>query len=168
MNDQYVSKYVGLGWRTASPEEILIRRIARDLKIPTNEALSKAAPEMAALIDGPCWLVPVPASEGNVLANRALANAIAALVPGARVICALARAQPVMASTERRARGLPGPTIEEHCIVRIAGPIRLLPVYFIDNVVTTGTTLAACRCALGWGSGLTYADASGRGILKAA
>jgi hypothetical protein len=35
-----------------------------------------------------------------------------------------------------------------------------LPVYFVDNVITTGTTIAACRRALGWGAGLAYADAS--------
>jgi len=28
------------------------------------------------------------------------------------------------------------------------------PVYFVDNVITTGTTIAACRRALGWGTGL--------------
>ncbi len=119
---------------------------------------------MASLIEGPCWLVPVPASDGSVRANRALANAIADLVSGARVICALARTKVVMASSLRRVQGLPGLTVEDHHIIRIAGPLKLLPVYFIDNVVTTGTTLAACRRALGWGSGLTYADASGRGF----
>jgi hypothetical protein len=35
-----------------------------------------------------------------------------------------------------------------------------LPVYFVDNVITTGITIAACRRALGWGTGLAYADAS--------
>ncbi len=36
------------------------------------------------------------------------------------------------------------------------------PLYFVDNVITTGTTIAACRRALGWGTGLAYADASTR------
>jgi hypothetical protein len=36
------------------------------------------------------------------------------------------------------------------------------PLYFVDNVITTGTTIAACRRALGWGIGLAYADASTR------
>jgi len=35
-----------------------------------------------------------------------------------------------------------------------------LPVHFVDNVITTGTTAAACRRALGWGTSLAYADAS--------
>jgi hypothetical protein len=34
-----------------------------------------------------------------------------------------------------------------------------LPVYFVDNVITTGTTIAACRRAVGFGTGLAYADA---------
>ena len=31
--------------------------------------------------------------------------------------------------------------------------------YFIDNVATTGATLAACRAALGFGDGIVFADA---------
>jgi len=162
LNDKYVSKYVGLGYRTPSQEEIAIRRTARNLKIPTGDAIQQAAPEMAALIDGPCWLVPVPASDGKTTANLALANAIAAFVTGARVKCAVGRARLVESSWQRRSRGLPRLTIEQHAIIRTAGPLHPLAVYFIDNVVTTGTTIAACRRALGWGTGLTYADASTR------
>ena len=162
----YACKYVGLGSRTPSPEELRIRRTARDLKIPTAESIQTAAPEMAALIDGPCWLVPVPASNRTITANLALANAIAALVKGARVKCALGRARSVEASCKRRMCGLSGLTVDQHAIVRIVGPLEPLPVYFIDNVVTTGTTIAACRRALGWGTGLIYADASTRGIRR--
>lgn len=162
VNDKYVAKYVSLGYRTPSQEEIAIRRTARNLKIPTDDAIQQAAPEMAALIDGPCWLVPVPASDGTTTANLALANVIAALVPGARVKCAVGRSRPIESACQRRVRGLPGLTIEQHAIIRTAGPLQPLPVYFIDNVVTTGTTIAACRRALGWGTGLTYADASTR------
>jgi len=168
MNDKYVSKYVVLGYRTPSPEEIAIRRTARNLKIPTDDAIQQAAPEMAALIDGPCWLVPIPASNGKTTANIALAKAIAALVAGARVKCAIGRTRPVESSCQRRMRGLPGLTVDQHTIIRTVGPLRPLPVYFIDNVVTTGTTIAACRRALGWGTGLTYADASTRKLLASA
>jgi hypothetical protein len=164
---RYVSKYVVLGYRTPNLEEIAVRQITRDLKIPTRHAIDRAAPPMAALIDGPCWLVPVPASTGDVTANLALANAVAALVFGARVKCAVARIRPVQSSYERRKRGLHGLTIEEHRIVRTADPLDLLPVFFIDNVITTGTTIAACRRALGWGTGLTYADASTRNTATA-
>jgi hypothetical protein len=153
-------KYVPLGCRTPSPEEIAARHTARDLKIPTAAAIQIAAPEMAALIDGPCWLVPVPASNASRIANLALARAIAELVPGARVKCVIGRAYPVESSAGRRIRGLPGLTLGQHAIIRTAGPIQLMPLYFVDNVITTGTTIAACRRALGWGIGLAYADAS--------
>ena len=161
----HAAKYVAIGCRTPSPEEIIARRIARDLKIPTAAAIQTAAPLMAALIDGPCWLVPVPASNGSLIANLALARAIAELVVGARVKCALGRAYSVESSASRRMRGLPSLTVEQHVIIRTSGPMQLLPVYFVDNVITTGTTIAACRRALGWGIGLAYADASTRQIL---
>jgi hypothetical protein len=156
----HAAKYVPIDYRTPSPEEIIARCNAMDLKIPTAAAIQIAAPELAALIDGPCWLVPVPASNGSISANLALARAIAELVLGARVKCAVGRAHPVESSAGRRMRGLPGLTVEQHTIVRTIGPMQLLPVYFVDNVITTGTTIAACRRALGWGIGLAYADAS--------
>jgi hypothetical protein len=158
--DTYAAKYIPIGYRTPSPEEIIARRTARDLKIPTAAAVQIAAPHMAALIDGPCWLVPVPASNGSLIANLALARAIAELVLGARVKCAIGRAYSVESSASRRMRGLFGLTVEQHAIIRTVGPIELMPVYFVDNVITTGTTIAACRRALGWGIGLAYADAS--------
>ena len=158
--DAYVAKYVPVGHRIANSNEIEARRIARELKIPTAEAIATAAPEMAALIDGPCWLVPVPASSGSLAANLALARAIAGFVVGARVICAVGRAHPVESSRTRCMRGLSRLSLEEHAIIRTAAPIRLLPVYFVDNVITTGATIAACRRAVGWGTGLAYADAS--------
>ena len=37
--------------------------------------------------------------------------------------------------------------------------MEILPLYFVDNVITTGTTTAACLRALGPGVGLAYADA---------
>ncbi len=162
---KYVAKYIGIGYRTPNQEEIAIRHTARNLKIPTDEAIQRAAPEMAALIDGPCWLVPIPASDGTITANLALANAIATLVTGARVKCAVARSRPVESSCQRRLRGLFGLTIEQHAIIRTAGPMNAWPAYFVDNVITTGTTIAACRRALGWGTGLAYADASTRKVL---
>ena len=156
----HTTKYVPIGYRTPSPEEIIARRTARDLKIPTAAAIQTAAPLMAPLIDGPCWLVPVPASNGSVIANLALARAIAELVLGARVKSAVGRAYPVESSASRRMRGLLGLTVKQHAIIRTSGPMQLMSVYFVDNVITTGTTIAACRRALGWGIGLAYADAS--------
>src|SRR5437016_136236 len=131
--DNYVAKYVPLRYRTPSPDELNIRRTAHDLKIPTDAAIQIAAPEMAALIDGPCWLVPVPASNGSLIANLALARAIAELVLDARVKCAVGRSYPVPSSATRRMRGLPGLTVEQHAIFRTSGPMQLLPLYFVDN-----------------------------------
>ena len=158
--DCYASKYVPLDWRTVSQDEAQARRIAWGLKAGAEDAIRTAAPGMAALVDGPCWLVPVPASDGSLTANVQLAIAIAALVPGARVKCALARAHPVESSCDRRLNGHFGLNIAQHAILRTAGPMQALPVYFVDNVITTGTTIAACRRALGWGTGLAYADGS--------
>jgi hypothetical protein len=101
-----------------------------------------------------------PASNTSISANLILARAIAEFVTTARVICAIARTHPVESAYRRRLRGLPGLTHEEHAIIRVSGPIEPLPAYFVDNVITTGTTVAACRRALGWGVGLAYADAS--------
>ena len=168
LNDKYAFKYIGAGCRTPNPEELEVRRIAQDLKIPTAEALERAAPEMAALIDGPCWLVPVPANDGTLTSNLALAQAIAAHVTSARVKCALRRLRKVESSCERRRRGLLGLSVGEHGIVRAVGPINMMEVYFVDNVATTGTTIEPCRRALGWGIGLTYADASTKKLLQTA
>jgi hypothetical protein len=159
-SDTYATKYVRLGYRTASRDEAKARHIAQGLKNAAEEAIQIAAPAMAALVDGPCWLVPVPASDGSLTANLALARAIEEIVPGARVKCAIARAHPVESSCQRRLRGLAGLTAEQHAIIRTAGPMQALPVYFVENVITTGATITACRRALGWGTGLAYADAS--------
>ena len=35
-----------------------------------------------------------------------------------------------------------------------------LPVFLVDNVATTGATLAAARQVFGFGTGLVFADAS--------
>ena len=158
--DAYVAKYVPIGLRPLTQEEIDSRAIAQDLKVPTPEAIETAAAQMARLIEVKCWLVPVPTSCGSLLPNLVLSRAIAKFVPGARVKCAVGRMQMVESSAVRRLRGLCGLSVEEHHIIRIAGSMEILPVYFVDNVITTGTTIAACRRALGWGNGLAYADAS--------
>jgi predicted amidophosphoribosyltransferase len=138
----------------------VVRTIALRLKFGLTFAVEVAAREMASLIDGPCWLVPVPSSSGSLATNFALAKVISTLVYGARVKCAVRRLRPVESSYARRIKGLPGLTIQEHSIIRITSPIEPLPAYFVDNVATTGTTVKACRRALGWGVGLVYADAS--------
>ena len=155
------ARYVPSAWRRMSPDDELVRRTAWELKVPTAEALAIAAPMMAALLDPePCWLIPVPASSGSVEANLALACAMRRLIPGARVVVGIRRRHPVESSCIRRRRGLIGLSVREHAFVRCVGPLFRLPVWFVDNVATTGTTIKAAHLAFGTGDGLVYADAS--------
>jgi len=152
-------KYVSPRIRSLTAEETKTRDIAYALKKAEPEAVS-VAPAMAALIAGPCWLIPIPASNGSLDANIALARAVAALVPGAHVKLAIARSHPVESSTARRRKRMNGLQAHEHHFVRTGAPLNPLPLYFVDNVITTGNTIRAARAALGWGTGLAYADAS--------
>ena len=157
----YAARYVPSGWRLMSPDEELVRRTAWDLKVPTAEAIGIAAPLMAALLDPvPCWLIPVPASSGSVGANLALARAAQRLISGARVVVGIRRSHPVESSCARRRHGLNGLSVREHAFVRCVGPLHRMPVWFVDNVATTGNTIKAAHLAFGTGNGLVYADAS--------
>ncbi|MEI6035670.1 MAG: hypothetical protein WCS65_15505 [Verrucomicrobiae bacterium] len=155
------SRYVSPRSRPITPEESETRRIAYALKRGAESGV--AAREMAGLLppDLPTLtLVPVPASTGSIEANLILARAIAAEYGmQARVVPALSRRVPVESSCSRRRRGLPGLTAANHKFVRVGGWFAL-PVFLVDNVVTTGATLAAARHALGFGTGLVFADAS--------
>lgn len=146
-------RYVSPRARPITPEEAETRRIAYALK--RGEEAELAARKMARLLppDLPSvTLVPVPASTGSIEANLILARAIAAKYgPQARVVPAIRRAAPVESSCARRRRGLHGLTAADHKFVRLGGWFAL-PVFLVDNVATTGATLAAAR--------LVFADAS--------
>jgi hypothetical protein len=154
-------RYVSPKSRPITPEEAETRRIAYALK--RSEQTEIAAREMAGLLtsDLPTLtLVPVPASTGSIEANLILARAIAdEYGPQARVVPALRRSVPVESSCARRRRGLPGLTAADHKFVRVGGWFAL-PVFLVDNVATTGATLAAAHHAIGFGTGLVFADAS--------
>jgi len=154
-------RYVSPRSRPITPDESETRRIAYALK--RGEEAELAVREMAGLLplDLPTLtLVPVPSSTGCIEANLILARAIAAeYAPQARVVPALRRSVPVESSCARRRRGLPGLTAADHKFVRVGGWFAL-PVFLVDNVATTGATLAAARHALGFGTGLVLADAS--------
>jgi len=154
-------RYVSPRSRPITPEEAETRRIAYALK--RGEETEMVAREMAGLLplDLPTLtLVPVPASTGSIEPNLILARAIASEYgPQARVIRALRREAPIESSCARRRRGLPGLTAADHEFVRVGGWFAL-PVFLVDNVATTGATLAAARHALGFGTGLVFADAS--------
>ena len=60
-------------------EQTETRRLAYSIKSTASPSIDfdTAAREMAALITGPCWLVPIPDSNGNTDANTRLASFIA-------------------------------------------------------------------------------------------
>ena len=163
---QYATRYVSPRSRPLREGEKFIRQVAYDLKIPTQAAIEIATPLMAALLErGPCWLIPIPASSGGTEANLALCRAIKFLIPEARIVVGIRRMRPVESSCARRRCGLLGLAVDEHAFLRCCGPLLRLPVWFIDNVVTTGATLKAAHLAFGTGGGIVFADASSHALL---
>ena len=164
----YATRYVSPRSRPLTEDEKLIRQVAYDLKIPTPAAIAVAAPMMAALLERePCWLIPVPSSSGGTEANMALCRAIKLLIPEARIVVGIRRMRPVESSCARRRRALLGLSVEDHAFLRCCGPLLRLPVWFVDNVITTGTTLRAAHLAFGTGDGVVYADASSYAPIRA-
>ncbi len=165
-------RYVSPRGHRLSPEEAEARQIAYDLKIPTAEACHAAARELAPLVeadlpaDTALVLMPVPTSTGSTAPNQRFAEALAAALrrrnPArtVRIQCTVTRKHPVESSCTRRLRGGRGLPADQHAIIKVPGT-RLDPRaahYFIDNMATTGTTLFACRAALGHGNAIVYAD----------
>ena len=157
-------RYISPRTRALTPQENETRNISYTLKDPRQWdfplCVSIAAEEMAALIDGPCNLIPIPSSRGSTEANRRLANAIADRVKGARVVDGLRRTRPVPSSCERHKAKRGGLPIEEHHLERDwHGWVDALPTYFVDNTTTSGNTLRAARAAFQFGNGLVFSDA---------
>jgi hypothetical protein len=147
-----------------SLDETETRRLAyaiKNLASPLSD-FDTAAREMAALITGPCWLVPIPDSTGNTDANARLAHHIASHVPGAQIAKAIYRTQPVQSQCARHKLALGAITPEQHHLARTRKTLTLRQTYFVDNVTTSGHTLEAARLALGFGAGLVFADAAPR------
>ena len=121
-----------------------------------------AARERAALITGPCWLVPIPDSTGNTDANTRLAHHIANHCLGVQVVKAIYRTQPVPSQCARHKLALGPIPADQHHLARTRKVLTLRQTYFVDNVTTSGHTLEAARLALGFGAGLVFADAATR------
>lgn len=153
--------YVSPRTRPLTTEEQETRRIAYALKTADPEAVAVAAVEMARLIDGPCWLVPVPTSRGSIAPNLALCLEIRKHAPGARIAPHLYRRAPVESSCSRHRRAAGPIPVDAHGFTRRGPPLTARPLYFVDNVTTSGNTLEAARRAFGFGEGLVYADAGG-------
>ena len=115
---------------------------------------------MAALITGPCWLVPIPDSTGNTDANAKLAHAIARYCPAAQIVTAIQRMQPIQSQCARHKLALGPIPPDQHHLARTRKVLTLRQTYFVDNVTTSGHTLEAARLALGFGAGLVFADAA--------
>jgi hypothetical protein len=149
-----------------SPEDVIHRLNSYAIKNPAcpQAVIEECAIDMAALIvKERCILVPVPDHNGVATVNVRLAEAIALHARCSRVEVhnILTRAQPVLSSCALHRQGLPTLRPADHRIVtRTHQPFHLAPIYFVDNVATSGNTLAACAAALfGFGTGIVYADA---------
>jgi hypothetical protein len=157
-------RYISPRSRPLSAKEQETRVLAYALKNRDcpESALQLAAREMAELIiGGPVHLVPAPSHTGDTAANRRLAHAIAGYVAGATVHDILTRTEPAPSACDRHRLRLPQITVAGHHIVRRPGkPIPCKITYIVDNVTTSGTTIKACIAALGFGTGLVFADAT--------
>lgn len=149
-----------------SVEQAGIRRLAYAIKTIASPSadFDTAARDMATLITGPCWLVPIPDSTGNTDANTRLASRIASHCPGAQVVKAIYRTQPVQSQCARHKLALGPIPPEQHHFARTRKMLTLRQTYFVDNVTTSGHTLEAARVALGFGAGLVFADAAPRRV----
>ncbi len=164
MNILAARRYVSPRTRALSLEEQETRRLAYAIKSiasPTAD-FATAAREMAALIDGPCWLIPIPASTGSLDANTRLCSLIATLTPGAQVARVIVRTAPIQSQCERHRLALGPITAEAHHFKRTPKLLTLRQTYLVDNVTTSGHTLQAAHDALGFGIGLVFADAADR------
>jgi hypothetical protein len=147
------------------------RRLAYSIKSIASPLIDfdTAAREMAALISGPCWLIPIPDSTGNTDANTRLASMIARYVMAtgpavAQIAKAIHRTQPIQSQCNRHKLALGPITPDQHHFARTRKALTLRQTYFVDNVTTSGHTLEAAREALGFGAGLVFADAAPRRV----
>ena len=137
-----------------STEEALIREISYRIKNKNDsEAINLAASAMAKYVNHNSILIPVPSSSGLTDTNMALASAIS-LITDSKIVDALTRKEKVLPLHEqRKLRGLDKPvTIEEHKIsikgIDLISLIGNSTVYLVDNVITSGSTINACRDTL--------------------
>lgn len=155
--DRGLFRYVSPRERPLSAKERRIREVAYGLKDADAKAIRYASRFMAGYLPPDVVLVPIPTSTGSRRANMALAEAIARKL-GARVADVLRRERPVESSRARRIEGRCGLRPEKHGI-----KARYRPrgnIVFIDNVITTGSTVEAARRAIGGrGCGLAFARA---------
>ena len=161
-------RYVSPRTRPLTSEEAQVRALAYLLKEPDcdQDLVDAAAREMAKLVEGERGhLIPVPSHNRSTLANRRLAFAIGFCTGGKFTVSdILDRKRPTESACERHRNKLPPLGPEDHQIflqrpdkITLTGTEK---IYFVDNVITSGNTVEACRRAmLGLGTGLVYGDA---------
>jgi len=74
---------------------------------------------------------------------------------GAQVATAICRTRPVQSQCTRHKLALGPIPQEEHHFARTRKVLTLRQTYLVDNVTTSGNTLAAARAALGFGAALS-------------
>jgi len=159
-------KYKSLRQAPLSQAETETRRLAYAIKDPSSPArdFETAACEMAALIQTPCWLVPIPDSNGSTRANTILAAHIARHVNAsaagtAQIAKAIRRTRPIESRCARHRRNLPATPPEQHYLKAALPSLCHRQIYFVDNVATSGNTMRAAFAAMQRGAGLVFADA---------
>lgn len=158
----YAEKYVSPRTRTLTLHEQQVRSRAYDLKQAVNKlAVEEAVTAMLKVLpfNERAWLVPVPSRNREIRANWTICQELASRVNWLWPVKLIERTRPVESTCERHRRGLGGLPIEQHFIRRRPNSwITAQPVYFVDNVATSGNTLTACHQACGFGEGLVYAS----------
>jgi len=158
-----IYQYISPRRRELSQQEAFVRKISYEIKNKNSDAIKIAADTMAKYVASNSLLVPVPSSSGDRGSNMLLCEAIAKIT-GSEIYDPLGRSSSIEPSHQRRKQNLPNYTVEEHnMIVRDDADVMDLDnknVYFVDNVITKGTTIEACKNALGVnGVGLAWAKA---------
>ena len=148
--------------RNAEEQEAYLRSYFLKAETCPRRILEACAKEMASLIRGEeCILIPVPDCTGFTGRNLRLAQCIQVHVSGcAQVMDILTRSESTESQCDRHCKGEDPLTPEElKIVVSPHRPFTLTTIYFVDNVTTSGATIQACRDALGFGTGLVYAEA---------
>ena len=153
--------YVSPRQRKLTEDEKETRNIAYGLKTGEIEAVKTAAAEMAALIAGRenVILIPVPDSKGDTGANMKLCRGICDVLGEGRasIIDILKRSEPVASQCMLRRQGKTVRyTVAQHKIYADIVFCKMLSAMciedgatlaYVDNVLTTGSTINACISA---------------------
>jgi hypothetical protein len=154
--------YISPRTRALTAEEAETRRLSYAIKDRRSSTadFATAGLEMARLISGPCWLVPIPSRSGDTVANGILCMQIASFLQGARMAKAIVRTSPIESQCARHRSAMGAIRPADHHFKRSAKFLEAMPVFLVDNVTTSGNTLQAAHDALGFGTGLVFADAA--------